>query len=276
MTRGPGLDVRRIRRNFSHHADDYDRYARVQKRVVERLVALLRERGPLGGRVLEVGAGTGRLSLKLVDAFPELRPVVSDLAHDMTRLALGRVSGAAGLDGDAQALPLRSDRFALICSSSVYQWMNSLASAFAESFRVLAPGGTFAFALFGAGTLFELRDSHRRAVAESGALRASHVQQFPDPQQVRQTLEETGFEQIRILSEDEVEYHADVAALLYGLKAIGAQNAACGRPAGMASRRVMGRMAEIYRQHYGEEEGLPATYQVIYGLAGKPNKREGR
>lgn len=265
-----GLDARQIRRNFSSHADAYDRYARVQKRVAERLTGLLREEGPWGGAALEVGCGTGHLSRRLVETFPDLRPIVSDLAHGMTRLALARVAGASGFDADAQALPLCSDRFALVCSSSVYQWMTSLVRAFAESFRVLAPGGTFAFALFGEGTLYELRDSHRRAVAESGGGRASHVQEFPDPVRVRHTLEGAGYQEIQILAEEEVEYHRDVAALLRALKAIGAQNAARNRPAGLASRRLMGRMAEIYRETYGRAEGLPATYRIVYGLARKP------
>jgi malonyl-CoA O-methyltransferase len=270
----PGrVDGRRVRHNFSSHAGDYDRYARVQKRVAGRLVELLRERGPFCGPALEVGTGTGRLAQSLAEVFPDIRPVLSDIAHDMTRLALHRVPRATGFDADAQALPLRSNRFSLVCSSSVYQWMNSLAAAFAESYRVLAPGGVFAFALFGERTLFELRDSHRRAVAECGECRASHAQEFPDPGRVRQSLEAVGFDRIRTLSEDEVEYHADVPALLRGLKAIGAQNAARNRPAGMASRRIMARMTEIYRQNYEQGRGLPATYQVVYGLARKPIER---
>lgn len=264
MTR-PEVDSGRVRQHFSCHAGDYDRYAVVQKRVVEGLLERLRTAGAVAGPVLEVGAGTGVLGQKFSDEYPHLPLVISDLAHGMTCHAARLVPGAMPLDADAQNLPFRSEWFGLMLSSSMYQWVNDLPQAFAESARVLKPGGRFAVALFGENTLYELRDSHRQAVAEVGCSRGSHVQDFPTLREVQTALQAAGFADLQVETADEVEHHANVPALLRSLKKIGAQNASSTGPSGLASRRVMQRMMEIYRERHGASGRIPATYQVIYG-----------
>ncbi len=260
----PEIDSGRVRQHFSSHAGDYDRYAVVQKRVVEGLLERLRAAGAVTGPVLEVGAGTGVLGLKFSAAYPRLPLVISDLAHGMTRHAAGVVSGAMPLDADARNLPFRDHGFGLLLSSSMYQWVTDLPQAFGESARVLRPGGRFALALFGEHTLCELRDAHRQAVAECGCSRGSHVQSFPTLDAVQAAMSGAGFADVQVETVFEVERHADVPDLLRSLKKIGAQNASSDSPAGLASRRVMQRMMEIYRERHAAAGQIPATYQVIY------------
>jgi malonyl-CoA O-methyltransferase len=267
MSETARVDTKQVRANFSSRARSYDRHALVQKRVVGRLLERLREWGPVEGPVLDVGTGTGRLSQALVKAYPGALPCVTDIAHGMTRLAAASVPEALATDADAQALPFRSGCFTLVCSTSVYQWVNDLPLAFSESSRVLVSGGRFAFALFGERTLFELRESHRLAVAETGSPHPSHVQDFPGEEEVRAALSAAGFGEVLIWSRNEVEEHPDVQHLLHHLKSIGARNAALNRPPGLSSRRVLSRMMALYREFYGRGHSIPATYQVIYGLA---------
>lgn len=263
----PEVDKTRVRRHFSQHAEDYDRYAVVQKRVVDRLLERLRTANDFNGPVLEVGTGTGSLGRQFSVFHPHHFLVVSDLAHGMTLHAAQVMADAVALDADARNLPFRSQAFGLIISSSMYQWVNDLPGAFAESFRVLISGGRFALALFGERTLFELRNSHRRAIAEGNVHGTSHVQEFPSIVEVRDALQFAGFTDIYIEQIDEIEYHADVPTLLRNLKKIGAQNANRSGPTGFVSRQVMQRMMKIYRNEYGNGESIPATYQVIYAIA---------
>ncbi len=87
---------------------------------------------------------------------------------------------------------------------------------------------------------------------------------------MEQALAGAGLKEVRVGCADEVEWHPDVPALLRALKKIGAQNASSERPAGLSSRRGMQEMIRIYHQNHGREGAIPATYQVLYGLARKP------
>jgi len=264
------IDRQLMRGNFSAHADDYDSYAAVQLRVVGHLSAQLAAQPAAEGVLLDIGTGTGALAATIRHAAPDQPLVVMDIAHDMTCKALHKLPGVHACDGDARFLPFADACFARIVSSSVYQWVDDLPGAFAEVARILAPGGLFAVALFGEGTLSELRDSHRRAVAGSGQSQPSHVQSFPTRDEVVAALQSSGLICQKHDSYQEVEYHAAVPDLLRQLKQIGASNASVARPKGLASRRVMQAMMAAYEEFYRCAEGLPASYEVILALAEKP------
>lgn len=263
------IDGRLLRAHFSQHAGDYDRYAAVQKRVVARLAAQLTASGPLAGLVLDVGTGTGALALELGGTGSSCTFVLSDLAHGMTRAAAQRLPGALPCDGDACKLPFADGSFAAVVSSNVYQWVDDLPAAFREVARVLRPGGRFAVALFGERTLFELREAHRRAAVDCGSEHPSHVQNFPCANEVSSAAQGAGLTCRNFSCFQEIEWHADVPALLRQLKQIGASNAAADRPKGLASRQVIQRMIALYEQHHRQPQGIPATYEVLCMIAGK-------
>jgi malonyl-CoA O-methyltransferase len=260
------VSTRQVRQHFSAHAKEYDCHAQVQKRVVAGLMARLPADLQPYRIALDLGTGTGDLARQLRERAPDLPLFVADIAHAMTCTAALRVARVTAFDADAETLPLRPASLGLVLSASMYQWVNDLPSAFSEIARVLRPGGLFAFALFGAGTLAELRAAHTAALVESGHAASSHMQRFPDAQAVAAALARAGLTgELEAL--DEQEEHPDVPHLLRSLKRIGAQNAASQRPAGLSGRRTTERMMAIYQERFGVPGGIPATYQVIYGLA---------
>lgn len=269
MTPFTPLDHGAVRAHFSAHAGDYDRYAVVQQRAVEKLAATLAERRLPAGLCLDVGTGTGALARTLAGTVIRGGFVLCDLAHGMTCTAAGSLPGALACDADARHLPFKNGCFATVASSSVYQWVSDLPTAFAEVARVLRPGGCFALSLFGEQTLCELRDSHRRAVRDCAVGRHSHVQNFPAAAEVSAALEAAGLRCRSFSTYPDIDWHPDVPALLRQLKQIGAGNAAAGRPRGMASRQVMARMIELYEGDYRQGAGIPATYEVISAIAVK-------
>ena len=71
--------------------------------------------------------------------------------------------------------------------------------------------------------------------------------------------------------EIEREYHASFRDLMTGLKRIGAQNTSRERPTGLFPRQVMQEMKQLYNAEYLTENGVQASYGVLYGVASKEN-----
>lgn len=262
------IDRQKVRESFHRQAQDYDSHALVQCRVVDRVLELLQAEGVEPVRLLDVGAGTGRLLARLTDRYPGVEAVGVDLAPGMCETAAGNLAGrpVRVMTADAESLPFEQGSFDVVVSTSTYQWLASLDQAFAEARRVLAPGGLFCFALFGERTLFELRESYRSVL--KGQADRSHS--FFTCGEVLAALERTGFSAARVSSELEVEHHPDVPELLRSLKKIGAGSTAPASCKGLSERRVMLDMMQSYRERFGGEAGIPASYDVVYGVARKP------
>ena len=262
-----GIDREKVRNSFHRQAGDYDSHALVQRRVVERLTGELREAKVAPARLLDVGAGTGRLLESLRDLYPEAVAVGADLALGMCRAAALRLAGKGVqiVNADAESLPFATGSFDLVVSTSTFQWLGSLDRAFAEAKRVLAPRGLFCFALFGERTLFELRGSYQQALMDG----EDRSHSFFSTAEVLAALERCGLDGARAWSELEVEMHADVPELLRSLKRIGAGSAAPVASRGLSQRRVMLDMMEVYRKEHGRDGAVPATYEVVYGVGRK-------
>jgi malonyl-CoA O-methyltransferase len=254
------VDKRKVAAAFSRQAHQYDAYAELQRSVVARLLERIDAATPAPRFALDVGAGTGSVVEALLERHAGLVAAGVDLAHGMVRAARRR-SGPRHVVGDAESLPFRSGSFDVVASASAYQWMEHLGPAFAEARRVLAPGGTFAFALFGGDTLHELRDAWRCA-GDSG----DRTHAFFSREQVATALAEAGFADASVVMERTVEHHADLPSLLRALKRIGAGNAAPGPGGGLADRRRLLRAAEAYERRR-ERGGLPATWDVVFATA---------
>ena len=270
-----GIDRHRVMASFHRHAGNYDSHAQVQKRVVARLLEQSLWGGIQPKRLLDIGSGTGRMLAALQDLYPQSLKVGADLAFGMCRTARDNQSNCRRtnfLTADAEYLPFAGDAFDLVLSTSTYQWLAGLDQAFREVWRVLAPGGIFCFALFGERTLFELKDSYRLALGADLSGRENRTHNFFNSSDVATALDSAGFSNCLAHAELEVEHHQDVPALLRSLKRIGAGNAAPDTPRGLAGRRVMLEMMEVYCRRYGCAEGIPATYEVVYGVGRKGRK----
>jgi len=97
-------------------------------------------------RVLELGAGTGRLLAQL-DA-----PVAIGVDVSPGMLARARARGLRVVRGDAQRLPFATAAFdAVVAGKGVFRYLDP-DRGFAEAARVLRPGGVLALHQYGART----------------------------------------------------------------------------------------------------------------------------
>lgn len=269
----PADDRRQVGRSFHRHAADYDALAVVQKRVVASLERLIATHVPVSPeRVLDIGCGTGALLDALHGRYPSARLCGVDLAYNMAHRTAARLGDAAMIvNGDAGRLPFTDGAFDLIVSSSTLQWVQPLERCFRECFRLLAPGGLLCVAFFGGRTLWELQASYREAIAgrfTDDRTGGDRLHSFRELAEVRRLLESVDFSNVAVTSETEVEYHADVPAMLRSVKGIGAATTAgkSGR-GGLGWRGVLNDMGNVYRARFQRDGLIPATYEVLYGVA---------
>jgi ubiquinone/menaquinone biosynthesis C-methylase UbiE len=135
-----GRSPQTIARGFGKVADEYDcgrpGYA---PEAIARLVAEL-ELGP-GASVLDLGAGTGKLTAMLVPSGAE--PVAVEPDPRMRARLERSLPGVTALEGSAEAIPLADGAVQEAVVGSAFHWFDH-AAALREIHRVLADGGRLA------------------------------------------------------------------------------------------------------------------------------------
>ena len=206
------MDKQRIAECFARARQSYDREARVQHQVAERMLRRLLETCPnqeVFTHIAEVGCGTGIYSRLLQAAFHPEMLWLNDLCPEMEKsltdlLSLPTVRFTPG-DAEEVALP-REAR--IITSCSTLQWFADLPAFFRRCHQVLPAEGILAFTTFGGENLREIRTLtgnglHYPALPElremlSGGYRVLHASEevvplaFPTPVDVLRHLKQTG------------------------------------------------------------------------------------
>ena len=240
----------RIASAFSAQADVYDAAADLQWLVAERLAEQITERVRKNPqRILEIGCGTGFLSARLAEAFPQAQLVLTDIAPTMLARCKARVGDRHEfkvLDGERpEGL---TGQFDLIASNLAFQWFVDLPGALERLAELLAPGGQLMFATLGVETFREWRKAHETLGLACGTPVYPKPDAFPWPA-APFTHDHT----------DELILHpyADGRDFVNSLKLLGASEPAPGyKPLSPGAMRKL--LASL-------EGGFEATYHVIYG-----------
>lgn len=276
MQASPQFDKRLLRRSFERAAQSYDAAAVLQQEVCKRMDERLELIRHLPACVLDAGSGTGNALPALRERYPKAQLIAFDLALNM--LQRGRARSRApwwksflkqqvyDLCGDIEQLPLATGSVDMVWSNLALQWMNNPDQAFAEFYRVLAPGGLLMFSTFGPDTLKELREAY------SGVDRHTHVSRFIDLHDIGDILVKRRFADPVMDMEPFTLTYSDVRVLMHELKAIGAHNVTQDRPPGLTGRARHVAMTQAY-EALRRDGKLPATFEVVYGHAWKPLPR---
>ena len=282
------LDPRSVRRAFERAAASSDASAVLQREVSQRMAErlLLVKLQPL--TILDAGCGSGDALSELSTRYPEAFLIGLDLAYAMLDCARRRAAATHASEhslfarllgmramarrdpalvcADACRLPLASGSVDLVWSNLMLQWINDAPEAFGEVHRVLRVGGLLMFSTFGPDTLKELR------AAFAGVDSATHVSRFIDMHDVGDMLVQAGFADPVMDMETLTLTYSDAKTMMRELKAIGAHNATVGRPRGLTGRARWSSMLAAL-EAFRRDGRLPATYEVVYGHAWKPEPR---
>ena len=239
---GAGVDKRWVGASFGRAAQRYDRFAALQRRTGEELLAELCRDAATPSAVIDLGAGTGFFLPALRGLAGSGALVAVDLSEPMLHIARPRAADALLVAGDAENLPLANALADAVFANLSLQWCNDLPRAFSECRRVLRPGGHFAFSLFGPATLGELR----RAWAEVDAY--THVSDFPEAAIIRGLLAESGFSPVLWRERTQRIGYADVPEVLEELRGLGARNLTRNRPRHLMGKARLEHLYAAYRR----------------------------
>jgi len=269
------IDKRQVRRAFSRAALQYDAAAVLQREVCSRMLERLDYIKLQPARVLDAGSGTGWGTRQLAQRYPAAQVVAIDIALGMLHAARDQsgwwrklFSGARQnvLCADIEALPLAANSMQLIWSNLAVQWCNDLPATLVELQRVLQTEGLLMFSTFGPDTLKELR------AAFHGADNYNHVNRFADMHDIGDMLLAAGFAEPVMDMEYITLTYDDVKAVMQDLRSIGAHNATAGRPQGMMGKTAWSMVLQNY-EALRRDGKLPATFEIIYGHAWKPQPK---
>jgi malonyl-CoA O-methyltransferase len=261
------LDQPQVRASFDRASATYEAAAVLQARVADELVTRLEPFNFKPEVVVDLGAGTGRMTRVLKKRYRQAMVIAVDIAPGMLQEARRHQQLFRRFErvcADAVRLPLADASVDLLVSSLMLQWCDPPDEAFAEIRRVLKPEGFVAFSTFGPDTLRELRSAWAEADGADEAL--NHVNHFTDMHDVGDALVRAGLSEPVLDVDRMVVTYPDAIALMRELKAIGAHNVTAGRPRGLLGRARLQRMKSAY-EAYRRDGKLPATYEVVYGAA---------
>jgi ubiquinone/menaquinone biosynthesis C-methylase UbiE len=129
--------------SFDRAAGFYDQTRKTSPDVAEKVTQSVLDMLPAGAALLEIGVGTGRISVPLIRA--GLRVTGVDLSCPMMqRIALKLPSGSPPpslAQADAARLPLSDDAFEAVIAVHVFHLIADWRMAIQEIRRVLRPGG---------------------------------------------------------------------------------------------------------------------------------------
>ncbi len=270
------INKRQMRRAFSRAANSYDATAVLQREVCTRMLERLDYIKLQPQRILDVGSGTGWGTRQLVAKYPAAQMVSLDIAIGMLQAARGTSSWwqkifsqqkTAMVCADVEALPIASNSLDMVWSNLAVQWCNDLPSTIVDLHRVLKVEGLLMFSTFGPDTLKELRQAFHGVDAHN------HLNRFADMHDIGDMLSHGGFAEPVMDMEYLTLTYDDVRGVLHDLKAIGANNATAGRGQGLMGKQAWKLLVENY-EALRRDGKLPATYEVIYGHAWKPQPKK--
>jgi demethylmenaquinone methyltransferase / 2-methoxy-6-polyprenyl-1,4-benzoquinol methylase len=143
----PAERARSVQAMFRRIAPRYDLMNRLMtggQDVTWRREVIRRAQMPQGGRLLDLGAGTGDLTREALRQAPGCHPIAADFTLNM--MLTGKQQPGPALEwsaADALNLPFPDRAFDAVVSGFLLRNVVDLPRALAEQWRVLKPGGRF-------------------------------------------------------------------------------------------------------------------------------------
>ncbi len=257
------FDRERVARNRSRAAANFSKYDFLKARVSSDIADRLADTSHSFDRAFDLGTHDGQLARRVLASGKVGTIEAGDLSHGM--VALSRAAGLQAHVLDEEHLPFERASLDLIVSALSLHWVNDLPGALVQIRQALKPDGLFLGALFGAGTLSELRASLMEAETEVTGGVAARVSPLPGLRDMASLMQRAGFA-LPVVDRDKVVVrYATPMALLSDLKGMGERAAFASGMTRPLPRRVLLRAMEIYTETFSDPDGrVRATFEVVH------------
>ena len=236
-----------VGRNFSRSSRSYTATGTFQRSAAKHLFGLVErefENPDRIRKVLELGCGTGFLTIGLMRLFADAQFVVSDISENMLQICMDVTRPAAACQGTPAYFECYNiadanieKNYDLIISALAFQWIPDLAPVLDNIRRHLLPEGKLVFSTLLDGTFVMLH----RVFAELGI-------PYPGPKMLTEKeLRErcAAFPHARLETYTYVEEHKSVLDFLRQIQRTGAGNAGHRRISIGDMRRILARYREL-------------------------------
>lgn len=155
-----------------------------------------------GTRLLDIACGPGFLATSAIKRGATVSAL--DFAPNMLTIARSRNPGAEFHEGDAENLPFDDGRFdAVVCSLGILHFPNP-ERAIGEAFRVLTPGGRYAFSCWTPPAVNPLMGLILGSIQAHGTLELDlptgpPLFRFGEPAECETVLKEAGFGETKVI-----------------------------------------------------------------------------
>lgn len=266
------FDRRLVRARRDRWSGQFAEHDFLFREVADRLADRLQDTTRRFPLALDLGSRAGVLGQVLAGRGGVERLVQAELSERLARRAAGH---GAVVVADEESLPFADGSFDLILSCLSLHWANDLPGTLIQARRALKPDGLFLAALFGLGTLADLRQALLEAEVETAGGAGPRVSPFAELRDGAALLQRAGFA-LPVADADTITVtYPDALALMRDLARMGEANATVARPRRPLRRATLLRAAEIYGdRHRGADGRVPARFQVIYLTGWAPHPQQ--
>lgn len=259
-----GFDYKALKKGFNESAETYERQAKMVREIGGHLLQRIESLNLEPKRILDLGAGTGRLSRDLLKLYPKARIYCIDLSEKRLVFAKGKRKWFCKqhyITSDMHTLPFANESFDLVVSNLALHWSDHLHQAIYEAKRVLKIGGSLLFSTLGPDTLRELRASFASISPDP------HINLFYDMHDIGDALLKSGLADPVMDIEYFTHFVKGVPELFKELKATGEINYQTLRARGMMGPKKLEKIVAHYEQYRSDKKRLPVTTEAVFGYA---------
>ncbi|XP_046355817.2 arginine-hydroxylase NDUFAF5, mitochondrial-like [Haliotis rufescens] len=265
--------AKRIQKNRTALMEDYRVYEYLKEEIGYRVADRICDVKRKFGVAVDLGCGRGHVS----------KHIYSDMVGTLYQCDMAdRVLMQSELSpevpthrviADEEYFPFKDNSLDMVVSSLSLHWVNDLPGCFRQVHNALKDDGVFIGSMFGGDTLFELRVSLQLAETEKEGGFAPHISPFTDVRDLGNLLTRSGYTMLTIDTDELVVNYPSMYELMQDLKGMGENNCSWNRKP-LLHRDTTAAAAAIYKDMHGNEDGVPATFQIMYFIGWKPDKSQ--